>query len=166
MGDKLKDFLEQNKELINNNKFDEFFSNTMILAPNKYYKIIDAFHEANIDILPYVTEIPSHYFEMQEDIQTFTVPENINKLKYKSFAECYNLIEISLPSSLILIYNSCFDGCKKLKNIKFNGTRKQWERIDIFFKGNAPLFKADIQCIDGQIKYYYDNLKGWSILEN
>lgn len=166
MGDKIKNFLEQNKELIDGGNFDEFFFNATTLTPNDYYTLIDAFHKSDINILSYVTEIPPHYFEMREDIQTFIVPEGIDRLKYKSFAECYNLTEISLPSSLILIYKSCFDGCKKLKKIKFNGTRKQWKGIDIFFEGNIPLFKAYIQCIDGPIEYYYDNLEGWSILEN
>jgi len=82
---------------------------------------------------------------------------DLSKTKLKgfgpnSFAGCSELTDIYIPKTLTYIDYQAFDGCSKLKNIHFSGTRHEWLNIDkgIEWMPNGTS-GITINCVDGVI---------------
>jgi hypothetical protein len=76
-------------------------------------------------------------------------------------SENYGLVgskitEVILPESVTKIGYNCFDGCKLLENITYNGTIEQWNSIDKrqgWSGGNwsDPILATVVHCTDGDV---------------
>lgn len=56
-------------------------------------------------------------FEGNEHITTLIVPEGVEGIGHRAFAECPNLEEVVLPISLVWTAGAVFEGCPKLKRV-------------------------------------------------
>lgn len=149
--------LEDNQNLINNNEFDQFFTEAENRLDLEGWKLLlQSFQKANIDFLPYIHYIPENYLEGNKEVTEIKVPEGITNIRYGAFVECSNLQTIYLPNTLQKIELNVFAGCDLLKKVYYNGTKHQWRRIHKTTVNNGPLFRATINCIDGDIHYYTD----------
>ena len=45
-----------------------------------------------------------------------------------------------------------FDGCSSLTSITFNGTKAQWEKIQLGVGWNESLLTTVVRCTDGKVK--------------
>lgn len=99
-----------------------------------------------------ITAVAGIVYARDKEITSAVVPEGVLELGSSAFANCRNLITISLPSSLNEIGFSCFFQTPKLTNIIFNGTIEQWKSVK---RGSNWLMKSGtktVQCLDGKIK--------------
>ena len=72
-------------------------------------------------------------------------------IENSAFAECYNLEEITIPSSVTHIGSGVFYECNSLKYINYTGTRKQWNSIEIDDSDMNEVNEMEIHCKDGNI---------------
>lgn len=79
-------------------------------------------------------------------IQSIDLGSNIDAIGYDAFLGCDDLEEVIMPSTVKLISEGAFDMCNKLNKIVYNGTRREWDAINIGFDAIPP--HTRIVCID------------------
>ncbi len=132
---------------------------TNLQLPNKLETIEShAFYFMNqitkIDIPSSVTIIEKSTFDTMEQLSSITLPDGITSLADNLFAYCTNLSEVNLPKNLETIgketFYSCesiiditfpvslkevgyhaFDLCSNLESIYYNGTKDQFDKINL-----------------------------------
>ena len=150
----LQKFLRDNKDLINNNDFDELFRKAYNLPDKTYFDLIKVLNISGIDIWHNISHIPSHYFQYNRSIQEFIIPEGIEKINQRAFMGCRNLTKIIFPKSLKFIDVFAFYHCPNLEKIVFNGTKDQWiKEVAIHSVGNKDLLSCPVECSDGVFSY-------------
>ena len=142
----LKQFIEENIDLISDNDFNAVYNK--IKSYNFTRIFTEAMLKAEINPLNYMEGVPSHYL-YASNIQHFDIPVGIIVINKYSFADCYQVDEITIPEGVIKIgegaFINChaleklylpstlqyidigaFQGCRNLKEVTFAGTTKQW----------------------------------------
>lgn len=147
----LKKFINEYKELINDNEFEELYNKTDRLLMGDYFVLTLLLNKAGINPLNYMTYVPAYYMEEFKELITLKIPEGIKEIRGEAFYNCLNLETVYLPSTLQLIEEFAFEGCKSLKNVYYNGTKMQFANVEIDFR-NASIFNASIHCKDGDIE--------------
>ena len=66
-----------------------------------------------------------------------------------AFADCDNLVSITIPNTVTNIDANAFYGCINLTNIYFHGTVEEWKSIEISNTHNSQLSTSVIHCDDG-----------------
>lgn len=101
-----------------------------------------------------VTAIRDDTFQYNTKLKNIVIPEGITTIERWGFVDCINLISITLPNSLSLVRVYAFDRCSSLRDVYYNGTRKEWQAIDIQNDGynhNSALINASIYYNDGEV---------------
>ena len=104
---------------------------------------------------PYTLEINS----ANRSIESMAIPQQllVNGTNYyvtsigeAAFSHCHHLQSITIPTSVERIGTWAFYGCEHLKEIKYLGTKEQWEEValDELWNERAP---AIVICTDGNI---------------
>ncbi|MDE7291612.1 MAG: leucine-rich repeat protein [Treponemataceae bacterium] len=82
----------------------------------------------------------SHY------LTSVNIPDSVTSIGERAFYGCYELTSMTIGSGLTSIGDKAFSGCS-LAEIKFNGTKAQWNAI----KGSDSIIVTSIICNDGYI---------------
>lgn len=109
MDDTQKEYIENNKLLIVQGRWDEFFEQ----AP---YGIGDVLFKADINFLEKLTYVPDYSF-WESDIQTIEIPENIDSINSYAFFKCKNLRNVTMFDGVTNVSNSSFCYCTSLTSI-------------------------------------------------
>ena len=118
----LKQFLEKNIELIEENKFDELYKK----AENELYfsqsigTLTRTLLAADINPLEHLTEIPYCYLYGDSNITQFVIPDKIEFVFSEAFAECSQLHDVIFGKNVSVIYYGAFEGCTELTNVTLN----------------------------------------------
>lgn len=59
---------------------------------------------------------------------------------------CFNLNKINIPGNVTSIGESAFNGCENLENIYFDGTKANWESMNVEISKSCT-----VHCSDGNI---------------
>lgn len=79
---------------------------------------------------------PWYYF--RDQIKTVVIGNGITAIGSYAFRGCTELVSITIPNSVLCIYeNSCYE-CSGLAEVKYDGTSEEWYSI-IFTTGNERL---------------------------
>ena len=80
------------------------------------------------------------------------IPEGRTRIAQLVFSDCSKLAKVTMPSTMTFIGMNAFDGCSSLTEIAYNGTKSQWNAIDIrgVFQNLDDL---TVHCSDGNIEY-------------
>ena len=152
-GEVLK-FLEKNAELLNTEKFDNFFDNAYgDLLEKNYSSLIDLVKKAGIDPLPRVKKFPIKYFRNDHDLISYKIPKNIEIINIYTFVGCENLEKIIIPTSVKYILLGAFCGCDSLKEVIYEGTQEELSWIDTCEYQNNRLLAVEVQCSNGKARY-------------
>lgn len=81
----------------------------------------------SIDINPtlFMNKIPIYFSDGNINLKSFDIPNNIEEIEYRAFANCVNLQKIVIPDSVTTLRSSAFAGCTNLEtadisdNIKY-----------------------------------------------
>ena len=107
-----------------------------------------AFSGTNIEslIIPNsVVEIGSNAFDYCWDMKELTISNSLNCINSRVFASCENLTTVKLSNSVTQIEDSAFEECEDIKDVYFDGTKAQWDSIEIDSDDN--LLKANIHIL-------------------
>ena len=97
----------------------------------------------SIDMQDNVVSIGDSAFNGCSGLTSIVIPDNVMSIGDSAFSGCSSLTSIVIPDNAMSIGNSAFDGCSNLKTVNFDGTREQWDAIDIA-EGNEALKNATI----------------------
>ena len=161
MDDCTKEFIERNIELLENDRLDLFYDNAESdllnrkLIPGSMRELTltlkDVYGYEPIEH-PSMHAVPSFY-RILSDIESFTIPSHIERIKGSAFKNCGRLTQITIPKSIVQIYDQAFLGCNNLKKIFYNGTFTEWRKIVIdyssFTAGGLPAY-IKVLCTDGE----------------
>ena len=178
--DKITKLLGKYKEDLNNNNFTPIYKELNYIDDyddnNEDYYITPLFTEVlmkvGVDPLPYMRKVPSYYIA-NLDIKYISIPDNIIEIgnmafynndnltnvrlsnnlrviKDSAFDSCKKLNSITLPASLQIIEPRVFNDCYKLKDIHYNGTKEEWNNIEIHPYNYWPE-NINVHCINGSI---------------
>lgn len=119
-----KKYIEENINLIENNKWDEFFNSPKSIG------IGGVLYEAGITFLDELTYVPT-----------------------RAFLNCSNLNTIIIPGSVTSIGNSAFSDCSgNIIKINYGGTTDEWKQLigenNRVFRGT----KYICNCTNGVVK--------------
>ena len=102
-------------------------------------------------VAPLSVEVICDYaFYENPYIKSVVLSDNIDIIGEDSFSRCSSLESISLGSGLYLIFDYAFEG-SPLTNIVFNGTKEDWEEIDLREGWNENIPATEVHCVDGDI---------------
>lgn len=145
----LKNFIEENIEMIENEEFKVIYSD---LDADFRCTLIGDFTEAlikaGIDPAKYMKEIPPHYLG-GTSLRSYTIPNNITAIGEYAFSGYNGLTEVVIPSTVTSIGAYAFRYCSELESITYLGTIDQWKEVK-----KLPGWKKDfsikkIICADG-----------------
>jgi hypothetical protein len=145
----LKNFIEENIEMIENEEFEVIYSD---LDADFRYTLIGDFTEAlikaGIDPAKYMKEIPPHYLG-GTSLRSYTIPNNITAIGEYAFSGYNGLTGVVIPSTVTSICAYAFRYCSELESITYLGTIDQWKEVK-----KLPGWKKDssikkIICADG-----------------
>ncbi len=77
-----------------------------------------------------VREIFFEVFEYNYLITEVVIPDSITGLGPFTFIECVNMHSVTFGASVAELGIGTFENCTSLKEIRFRGTREQWEAIE------------------------------------
>ena len=168
MNEEIKKFIEENINLIEENRWEEIYSKAF---PTGF---TDALLEAQINPAELLGYIPKRYLENSK-INQYSIPNKVTNIGYAAFlncssltsviigdsvtsigtyafTNCSSLISIQIPANIRWIAEWVFAYCTSLTSLKYAGTKEQWKKIN---KGrNWRKYSAikKIICTDGIIE--------------
>ena len=151
MDSRVKKFIEENIELIEQNKFDELYYNAEI-SLGFLERMTQVFLDSGIDPLPYMNHVVPLMYQAT-DIESIVIPDNIKYLpSRRAFSECNNLVHVSVPPTLLSFGYETFYKCPNLHTIEFRGTSSKFlannSKPEEWAKGSNV---TKVVCSDGVI---------------
>lgn len=119
-----------------------------------------------------VTSIGSEAFSGCSKFKSVTIPDSVTIISWGAFRNCTELTSVTIPNSVTYIGSDAFNGCSsltsviipdgitnigryafgKLTNIKYEGTKEEWYKINKDVYWNGEIQEYTVQCLDGEIK--------------
>lgn len=90
-----------------------------------------------------ITRISEMGFANCKELVSITIPKGVKSIGEEAFANCDNLTTVNIAVSVASIRDSAFVGCGKLQDVYYDGTQEQWQKIQID-SGNENLINATI----------------------
>ncbi len=162
----LKQFIEENIDLISDNEFNAVYNKIKSYKFTRQFT--EAMLEAEINPLNYMEVVPSRYlhtsniqhvnipvgiilinkysFAYCRQIKDISIPEGVIKIGEGAFMNCHALEKLHLPSTLKYIDTAAFMMCRSLKEVTFAGTVKEWIKVK---DNDGSLLRLEpIKCSD------------------
>ena len=92
-----------------------------------------------------VTAIGAHAFSECDAIETVVIPDTVITIGDYAFAYCQGIKTVEIGAGVMYIGDFAFDECKSLSEVIYNGTKEQWNEINI--NDNEYLLNATIHCL-------------------
>ncbi len=113
-------------------------------ASNPVVKVPSTGLNSYVNIVP-IRYISKKVFAGNRLITDIILPPSILECPEEAFSGCTNLKNITIPKTIKRILTKTFDGCTNLENVYYEGSREEWEsidieyeRVEIDFGGNLP----------------------------
>ena len=140
---------------IGNAAFDSCTALTDIDIPNSVTEIQDgAFFDCSITniIIPNsVTSIGSNVFDSCNSLVNVVLSESLTAISMYAFHQCYALESVTIPITVENIDSCAFGFCSSLKEIKYAGTKAQWNNIVKPVDWDIHADNYTVYCTDGNI---------------
>ena len=82
-------------------------------------------------VIPDSVNFIDMYAFYNSGIETIAIPSGVSTLEPWTFCNCNNLTSVTLPETLEVLYDVAFLNSNSLTDVYFEGTREQWENIEI-----------------------------------
>ena len=152
---KLIEFIEQNIELIEDNRFEEVYDQLYVSeAEFSYGELTKILLSIDLDPLKYMRFVPRYYLEYEKSdwsFERFVVPANVVQLEGSAFSSCCPIDELILPESIKQIETAVFTDAR-ISKITYLGTKEQFNHVLISYRDSYRGLK--IHCSDGEYMIY------------
>ncbi len=164
----IKNFLEENRELIQNPTKDNL--EKLIDRAARYDsplkdivgQMTDILEEvAQIDVVSIFGYIPSCY-KRGSLRSSYIIPSDASSIQNYAISNCPNLTSISIPSSIKRVSSGAFSNCKKLISIEID---EGVSLIDMFAFSDCPALK-EVKFPHSVSTLKYGLFEGCDVLEN
>ena len=98
-----------------------------------------------------VTSIGSVFSEC-DSLTSITIPDSVTNIEEEAFLSCVALKSIVIGNGVTSIGAAAFMCCDSLKSITFNGTKMQWNSIELGDEWNYEMPAQRVRCTDGNVK--------------
>lgn len=142
-----KNYIKENADLINNNKWDEFFFAEEDLQLDDLEELVNILDACDIEWRPYMTKLIYGYIPFDEE--EYVIPDNIKEIDVDAIPDSIKFITI--PTSVIKINESAFEGAE-IDELSYLGTKAQWNKIDKSAYWDEGASIRSKHAIDGPIK--------------
>ena len=143
----VKEFIQDNKDLIETNAWDQVYDNAIFnLDSDSIGELGKIFLDLGINPIAELDYIPDYYLS-STNIKSFTIPNHIYLLSEGCFGYCEQLEEIVIPESVKEIAEFAFYGCSSLKKIVL--PKDLYTLSKTAFDGIHP--EAVIYCYKGTV---------------
>ena len=117
MGPAVKQIIETRINYIENEEFDKLFKLVQdTFIPKTVGELGAVLESAGLQPIKYLDFIPEGYYFMNT-MESYNVPENINKISYQSFAYS-DLKQINIPGNVKVIEDEAFRSCDFLHTVR------------------------------------------------
>ena len=100
-----------------------------------------------------VKKIGMSAFFSCKSLKNVKIPDGVVKIDVLVFSNCDSLEYVEIPASVTTIGWGAFDGCESLSEVRYSGTKAQWNSIAGLYDGrDKPLLRATVVCTDGMQK--------------
>nr|WP_051689043.1 leucine-rich repeat protein [Butyrivibrio sp. AE2032] len=82
-------------------------------------------------VLPDSVESIDSYAFMDSGLESIKIPSKVAEISNGTFANCTKLRSITIPETVERVSPSAFSGCSALKNVYYEGTEAQWNKIEV-----------------------------------
>lgn len=154
INEKIKKFLQDNKNLINNYQFEELYEDNFINSKD----ITEILYKAGLDPLQHMKNIPINFaFNNNFFIGELIIPDNIRFIGEDAFGYNKNLIKIIIKNGVKGIGSTAFRHCSNLTSIFIP---KSVERIALGICSFCP--KVTIYCEADSPGIKWDSSWNWN----
>ena len=95
-----------------------------------------------------IKTIDEYSFLGCSSIENIRIPNEVEKISVGSFALCTNLNSITIPRSVKKIGEWVFRNCTSLNNITYNGTKEEWNKINLSEEWKVDSWLGTVTCTD------------------
>ena len=99
-----------------------------------------------------VTNIGSYAFFACKSLKVIALPESVTCIGDSAFNSCSSLTSITIPNSVTSIGYAAFWDCSSLTSITYQGTKAQWEEIELSDGWNDEIPAKVVHCTDGDVE--------------
>ena len=111
MTEQQKRYIETNIELIEDDRWDEFFNT------NRSRGIGEVLYEAGIHFLNEMTYVPNYAFYYCNNLTSISIPNSITSIGHRAFSDCTRLMDVTMTNGVISIGSYAFTYCISLPTI-------------------------------------------------
>lgn len=117
----------------------------VVYNKDKTELVIHPIANTNYNIPKTVTRIGNNAFE-KNTMKDVTLPDSVTYIGKSAFGNCQTLATIIIPSSVKVIDNWAFTYCYELENITYNGTKADWNKIQLRLDWNEGCKEITVTC--------------------
>ena len=160
MNQKVKAFLKDVKDLLNDCEFNKIYLKCRSeLQPFEVGEFTSILLACNINPLLYMHEVPDFFLYENQNIESIVIPNNIKDINVGAFSRS-QIKEISIPSSVMQIRMNAFGQCDQLERIHLEDIVK-FTSIKFMGRWSNP-FYSKRHLFYSKVEGYY---KGMSFTE-
>lgn len=148
MTNDLKEFLERNISLIENNNFNELY--LRCFSFDMMSELTNVLLDSDIDPLPHMTQMGDSMYKAVH-IERLIIPSNINVIQRGAVQDCEKLTKVVIPDTVSYIGNLAFDNCPNLYHVVYKGTKEQFLKIHFYAYSFVNNALECIHCSDGDL---------------
>ena len=112
-------YIKENSNLIKSYNFQALYIKCDL---DSRPHLTEFFHNAKIDIFPYLFSIPAKFAKDLNIFTSINIPYNIKNIGIKAFEHCFFLENVNIDSGVNLIDMYVFENCISLKSIELGNS--------------------------------------------
>ena len=143
---KLKSFIEEHIDLIEQKRWQALYSYAMAEIPFQIGNLSYNLLQAGINPLDDLNRVLPEMFCNAMELHEIEIPSNVTKIMRQAFMNCYYMTKIKIPKSVITIDDTAFSGCYDLEDIQYGGTTKD------FLNNIKPTTKMFVETKNGIVE--------------
>ncbi len=107
---------------------------------------------------PFLAKMFGYSYDWQnasapKSLKKITVLESCQTIGENACKGCASLTTIELPSTITSLGKKCFYDCTGLSEIKFAGTKSDWQSITLGEEWNTNILATTVVCSDGTVTF-------------